>query len=67
MTDPLALYVHVPWCRHVCPYCDFNVYASSRPPEAAYVTGLAAELAARAARLPWSGRRAGSATLSCRR
>ena len=21
---PLTLYVHVPWCRSKCPYCDFN-------------------------------------------
>ena len=21
---PLALYVHLPWCLHKCPYCDFN-------------------------------------------
>src|SRR5690625_3737280 len=25
MTEtPLALYVHLPWCVHKCPYCDFN-------------------------------------------
>ncbi len=22
---PLAVYVHWPWCAHICPYCDFNV------------------------------------------
>jgi oxygen-independent coproporphyrinogen-3 oxidase len=54
--EPFALYVHVPWCRHVCPYCDFNVYAASRPPEAAYAEALVAELAAHAALAPWSGR-----------
>jgi len=53
---PFALYVHIPWCRHVCPYCDFNVYAASEPLEAPYVEALATELAARAARVPWRGR-----------
>jgi oxygen-independent coproporphyrinogen-3 oxidase len=23
---PLALYVHLPWCVHKCPYCDFNSF-----------------------------------------
>jgi oxygen-independent coproporphyrinogen-3 oxidase len=25
---PLALYVHLPWCVHKCPYCDFNSHAA---------------------------------------
>jgi oxygen-independent coproporphyrinogen-3 oxidase len=24
---PLSLYVHLPWCVHKCPYCDFNSHA----------------------------------------
>lgn len=27
--DPLGIYVHIPFCVHKCPYCDFN----SRPVE----------------------------------
>jgi oxygen-independent coproporphyrinogen-3 oxidase len=54
--EGFALYVHLPWCRHVCPYCDFNVYASSAPPEREYTAALAAELAARVAAPPWQGR-----------
>lgn len=27
--DPLALYVHWPWCLAKCPYCDFNSRALS--------------------------------------
>ena len=24
---PVGLYIHIPFCEHKCPYCDFNTYA----------------------------------------
>jgi oxygen-independent coproporphyrinogen-3 oxidase len=60
MPAPFALYVHVPWCRRVCPYCDFNVYADRRPPEREYTAALVRELATWAALPPWAGRRVAS-------
>jgi putative oxygen-independent coproporphyrinogen III oxidase len=50
---PVALYVHVPFCVSLCPYCDFVVYAGSaaRGPRArtgAFVAGLLAEINLRA-------------------
>ena len=26
MSEPIAIYLHWPWCARICPYCDFNVY-----------------------------------------
>jgi oxygen-independent coproporphyrinogen-3 oxidase len=61
--EPFALYVHLPWCRHVCPYCDFNVVAGARPPEDDYVAALLAELAAHVAADTWRGRPAATCYL----
>jgi oxygen-independent coproporphyrinogen-3 oxidase len=62
MTAParFALYVHVPWCRHVCPYCDFNVRARQDVPEGDDVATLTAELTAWACRPPFAGARLAS-------
>jgi putative oxygen-independent coproporphyrinogen III oxidase len=46
---PLSLYVHLPWCVHKCPYCDFNSYtARGRIPEEDYVAALLRDLDAEA-------------------
>jgi oxygen-independent coproporphyrinogen-3 oxidase len=45
--DSVGVYVHVPFCERVCPYCDFAVVAARRLPadrEARYVDALLAEL-----------------------
>jgi oxygen-independent coproporphyrinogen-3 oxidase len=60
MDEPFALYVHVPWCRRVCPYCDFNVYAARHPPEDDYTAALLGELAAWAAVPAFAGRQIAS-------
>jgi putative oxygen-independent coproporphyrinogen III oxidase len=50
---PVTLYVHVPFCVSVCPYCDFVVVAgaAARGPRSAiarYLEAVTAELALRA-------------------
>lgn len=40
----LALYVHWPWCKKKCPYCDFNSHVNSTIPEDAYITILLQQL-----------------------
>jgi len=38
------LYIHIPFCRHKCGYCDFNVYAGMDRLMPDYITGLIREL-----------------------
>lgn len=44
--QPLALYVHWPWCLAKCPYCDFNSRAAdpANLPDQAYRDAITAEL-----------------------
>ncbi len=56
--DDLGVYLHVPFCERICPYCDFPVVAArtlGRATEQRYVAALRTELAAR--RGDFSGRR----------
>ena len=49
--EPLALYIHWPFCLSKCPYCDFNSHVRDRIDQARFATALRAELAWEAARL----------------
>lgn len=51
-----SLYIHIPYCYHKCPYCDFNTYAVATIPEKEYVAALLSELDYRAAEPEWRGR-----------
>jgi putative oxygen-independent coproporphyrinogen III oxidase len=53
--EPFGIYVHCPYCRTKCPYCDFNVAIHREDRLAPFVAALRAELA-RYAALPWAGR-----------
>ncbi|WP_173585662.1 radical SAM family heme chaperone HemW [Sphingopyxis macrogoltabida] len=58
MTEPLALYVHWPFCVSKCPYCDFNSHVRETVDQAVWRDALLADLRHEAALLP--GRRVGS-------
>lgn len=44
---PIGLYLHVPFCAHVCPYCDFNTYSGQDALIPRYVAALEREIARR--------------------
>jgi oxygen-independent coproporphyrinogen-3 oxidase len=49
--EPLALYIHWPFCLAKCPYCDFNSHVRESIDQARFAAALRAELAWEAARL----------------
>ena len=56
--EPLALYIHWPFCVSKCPYCDFNSHVRADVDEAAWRQALLADMAHEAALV--SGRRLSS-------
>jgi len=42
--EPLALYIHWPFCRSKCPYCDFNSHVRESIDEGRWRRALVAEL-----------------------
>ena len=52
--EPLALYIHWPFCAAKCPYCDFNSHVRARIDQDAFADALSRELAHEAVR---AGRR----------
>ncbi len=49
--DPLALYIHWPFCLAKCPYCDFNSHVRETIDQRRFAAALRTELAWEAARL----------------
>ena len=45
----IGVYVHIPFCAHICPYCDFNTYAGLSQLIPQYVAAVEQELALQSA------------------
>lgn len=41
---PFGIYLHIPFCARICPYCDFNTYAHQEDRIPDYVEVLIAEM-----------------------
>ncbi len=44
MTSETSIYLHIPFCKHRCAYCDFNTYAGQEDSIPAYVSALINEI-----------------------
>ncbi|MGB3329894.1 MAG: hypothetical protein WBA46_13115, partial [Thermomicrobiales bacterium] len=44
-SDPIGIYIHIPFCAHICPYCDFTTYAGKDSLIPRYVEAVRREVA----------------------
>jgi oxygen-independent coproporphyrinogen-3 oxidase len=44
MIPDTSIYIHIPFCKHRCAYCDFNTYANQEDSIPAYVNALIKEI-----------------------
>ena len=44
MTIPIGIYIHIPFCRVVCPYCDFVKKQTNGTVPDAFVDALCREI-----------------------
>ncbi|MBA2248043.1 MAG: radical SAM family heme chaperone HemW, partial [Chloroflexia bacterium] len=42
--DAIGIYIHIPFCAHICPYCDFTTYAGKADLIPRYVRALEVDL-----------------------
>ena len=42
--DDFAIYIHIPFCSHICSYCDFNTYAGQSERIPGYVEAVTREI-----------------------
>jgi len=59
-TNPLLLYVHIPYCVHKCHYCDFNSHVRGEIDWAGYRQALLSELGQWSKQPQFAGRKLGS-------
>jgi oxygen-independent coproporphyrinogen-3 oxidase len=50
----LSLYIHIPFCRQKCPYCDFASVPAEGADLAGYVAAVCREMELRSHRAPWA-------------
>src|SRR5215207_1064355 len=44
LCDEFGIYIHIPFCTHICPYCDFNTYAGQSARIPAYIEAVRREV-----------------------
>ena len=45
---PSGVYIHIPFCAHICPYCDFNTYSGQESLIPRYLSAVRRDIASRA-------------------